>query len=619
MRSADDVAATMADRLGIAPADLALLAAHAEPRRYEPGSWLFHESAPRQWLGLVDEGEIEIVRGLHGDERVVAVLGAGSLVSEGALLDTGPHAASARTRTGATVWTIARVHFEQVRAEHPEAFYRVLGRVAAVVSERLRLAASQIAGRPAHTVVGGFRREHDLLGERDVPEHAYWGVQTLRAVENFAISGIPLSQFGHLVTALAYVKKAAALANTDLGVLDPTKATAIAAACDEIAGGKLRDQFVVDMVQGGAGTSTNMNANEVITNRALELMGHTKGRYDLLHPNDDTNCSQSTNDVYPTAVKLGVLLALHDTVVALHELERALRDKGREFHDVIKMGRTQMQDAVPMTLGQEFSAYAVMVGEAGRKLRECADELHEVSMGATAIGTGINSPPGYAEVVTRKLTDVSGFPLRLSADLVEATQDSGAFVQLSGTLKRAAVQISKICNDLRLLSSGPRAGLGEIRLPAMQPGSTIMPGKVNPVIPEVVNQVCFQIIGHDMTITMAAEASQLELNMAEPIITFDLLWGLMLLKNAALTLTSRCIVGIEADRAACRSAVERSIGLVTALNPVIGYARSVEVARDALDTGRPVAELVLERGWLTADQLAELLRPEAMTRPRRIG
>jgi aspartate ammonia-lyase len=381
----------------------------------------------------------------------------------------------------------------------------------------------------------------------------------------------------------------------------------------------MRDQFVVDMVQGGAGTSTNMNANEVIANRALERLGSTKGEYARLHPNDHVNRSQSTNDVYPTAVKLAVFMAARDTSGALRDLRGALAAKADEFADVLKMGRTELQDAVPMTLGQEFGAYAVMCGEAADNLDRATDELLAVSLGATAIGTGLNCPPGYAELVTRKLAEVSGLAVRRAVDYVEATQDAGEFVTVSASVKRAAVQLSKICNDLRLLSSGPRAGLNEIRLPPLQPGSSIMPGKVNPVVPEMVTQVCFQIVGYDMTVTMAAESGQLELNMAEPIMAYDLLHGLMLLKNASVVLTSRCVVGITANVDVCRGYVERSIGLVTALVPAIGYERAVAIAHEALDSGRGVYELVQEKGWLAEGRLDELLSAADMTHPRAAG
>jgi aspartate ammonia-lyase len=604
---------------GIDPVDMRALAAQGQRMRYEPGEWLFHESTPRNGLGIIEEGEVEIVRGLHGAQKRLATLGRGALVGESVLLDSTAHAAGAFTRHGATVLVIPRQALEQLRASKPELYYRVVARVARRISERLRYASEQLmgAGAPA-TLLGSVRLEHDLLGERELPSSAYYGVQTLRATENFPISGIPLKNFGHFIDALAYVKKAAALANAELGVLSQERARAIAAACDEILEGKLHDQFVVDMIQGGAGTSTNMNANEVIANRGLELMGHGKGEYHHLHPNDHVNASQSTNDAYPTAVKLAVILSLRDTLGAMGELKAALELKAAAFADVLKMGRTENQDAVPMTLGQEFGAYAVMIGSAMRALKGAAGELHEINMGATAIGTGINSPPGYAELVTELLAQISGVPVSKAADLVEATQDSGSFAQMSGSLKRAAVQVSKICNDLRWLSSGPRCGLGEIMLPPMQPGSSIMPGKVNPVIPEVVNQICYQIIGYDMTIAMASEASELELNMAEPIMAYDLLHGLMLLKNGCIILASRCIAGITANRERCRQYVENSIGLVTALNPVLGYERSVSIAKEALDSGRSVYGLVLEKGWLSQEALDDLLRPEKMTQPRQI-
>jgi len=463
-----------------------------------------------------------------------------------------------------------------------------------------------------------FRTEHDLLGDREVPADVYYGVHTLRALENFPITGLPISVYPELIKALACIKQAAAQANHELGLLDKARCDAIVGACAELLGGKLHDQFVVDVIQGGAGTSTNMNANEVIANRALELLGHRKGEYQYLHPNDHVNCSQSTNDVYPTAVKLGVVLTLRDTVSALRELQTGLKAKAAEFADVLKMGRTENQDAVPMTLGQEFGAYAVMIGDGIRHLEQASAELLMVNMGATAIGTGINSPFGYAELCTQRLAEISGLPVTLAGDLVEATQDSGEFALMSGVMKTAAVQLSKICNDLRWLSSGPRCGLYELHLPPMQPGSSIMPGKVNPVIPEVVNQVCFQIIGADVAISMACEASELELNMAEPIIAFNLLFGLTLLRNAAIILNTRCVAGIEANRERCLAYVQNSIGLVTALNPVLGYEKSAAIAKEALVTNRSVYELVLEKNLLTKTQLDDILKPENMTHPRQL-
>jgi aspartate ammonia-lyase len=602
--------------IGIDTEDLKAFFKRGATVDYKPGEWAFHESTPRLWAGIVLDGEVEIVSGLHGSTKRVAVLRTGALIAESALLDDLPHSTSAAIRHGAVIWQISRSQVDEFREQKPEVFYRIVARVAKRISERLRISAQKAADDSE--TIGGVRREHDSLGERELPDHAYYGVQTARALENFQISGVPLRNFAHFIDALAMVKKAAAMANHDLGVLAQPKMKAICAACEEILAGKLHEHFVVDMFQGGAGTSTNMNANEVIANRGLELMGLAKGDYDHLHPNDDVNCSQSTNDVYPTAIKLAVILSLMDLLAAMGELRKALEQKAGEFSSVLKMGRTENQDAVPMTLGQEFSAYSRMIESAAEALRRAALELHDINMGATAIGTGINSPPGYAEKVTKLLAMVSGLPVRKAENLVEATQDSGCFAQMSGTMKRAAVQISKICNDLRWLSSGPRCGLNEINLPPMQPGSSIMPGKVNPVIPELVNQICYQIIGYDTVISMAAEASELELNMAEPIIAYDLLHGMMILRNACIALTSRCVVGITANRDRCRNYVESSIGLVTALNPVLGYEKSAAIAKEALKTGGNVYDLVLEKQWLTQAQLDDLLRPENMTDPRQI-
>ena len=604
---------------GISKVDLTYVFGKGERRVFAPGEYLFHESSPRLWAGIVEEGEVEIVRGLHGTTTHLSTLAMGAMIGEGALLDETPHSTSAFTRAGAKVWIVLRADWEHVKKHDPEIFYRIVARVAQRQAERLRYASDLLAGKAgADTLITAVRREHDLLGDRDVPLSAYYGVQTLRGVENFPISGIPLKNFAHFVNALAMVKKGSAQANGELGVLAKDKMEAICAACDEILAGKLHDHFVVDMIQGGAGTSTNMNANEVIANRALELMGHSKGEYKKLHPNDDVNCSQSTNDAYPTAIKLAAYFSLQDTLGALSELKCALEAKEQEFAQVLKMGRTENQDAVPMTLGQEFGAYAAMIGSAMKSMRIAADELLEINMGATAIGTGINSPPGYADLVTQKLSAICGLTLRKAPNMVESTQDSGVFSQMAGNMKRSAVQLSKICNDLRWMSSGPRCGLYEIRLPAMQPGSSIMPGKVNPVIPEMVSQVCFTIIGYDVTVAMASEASELELNMAEPIIAYCLLHGLMILKNAALVLTSRCINGIQANVERCREYVQNSIGLVTALNPVLGYEKSVSIAKEALETNGSVYDLVLQKGWLTKEALDDILTPEKMTQPRKL-
>ncbi|CAO3358265.1 aspartate ammonia-lyase [Azospirillum palustre] len=460
------------------------------------------------------------------------------------------------------------------------------------------------------------RTEHDLLGDREVPADAYYGVHTLRAVENFPITGTPISHYPDLVRALAEIKMAASRANHELGLLNAERADAIAAACREIRAGKLHDQFVVDVIQGGAGTSTNMNANEVIANLALEILGHSRGDYAHLHPNEHVNMSQSTNDVYPTALKLATYTGIFRLVEAMGHLRAAFQRKADEFRDILKMGRTQLQDAVPMTLGQEFSTYAVMLAEDEERLKEAALLIREINLGATAIGTGINAHPQYAALVCRRLAEISGVPVLTAPNLIEATQDCGSFVQLSGVLKRVAVKLSKTCNDLRLLSSGPRAGFGEINLPARQAGSSIMPGKVNPVIPEVVNQIAFEVIGNDMTVTFAAEAGQLQLNAFEPIIAHSLFKSITHLRQGCLVLADRCVDGITANRDHLEAGVRNSIGIVTALNPYIGYANATEVAAEAHRTGKGVAELVEARGLMTAAALAEVLRPEVLTQPR---
>ena len=462
------------------------------------------------------------------------------------------------------------------------------------------------------------RREHDLLGDRDVPAEAYYGVHTLRAVENFPISGTPISIYPDLIAALASIKLAAAKSNRELGLLDATLADAIVAASEEVRAGRLHEQFVVDVIQGGAGTSTNMNANEVIANRALELLGRAKGDYKFLHPNEHVNMSQSTNDVYPTALKLASYAGIMRLVEAMAVLREAFEHKSDEFRDIIKMGRTQLQDAVPMTLGQEFSTYAVMLGEDEMRLKEAVLLICEINMGATAIGTGINADPDYARLVCAQLREATGIPVVTAANLIEATQDCGSFVQLSGVLKRVAVKLSKTCNDLRLLSSGPRVGLGEINLPPMQAGSSIMPGKVNPVIPEVVNQIAFEVIGNDITVSFAAEAGQLQLNAFEPIIAHSLFKSINHLRAGCLTLAERCVKGITANRAFLRQGVERSIGIVTALNPYIGYESATLIAQEALSSGRSVTDLVLEKGLLTKAELDDILRPETLTRPHRV-
>ena len=463
---------------------------------------------------------------------------------------------------------------------------------------------------------GRTRSEHDLLGDREVPHEYYYGVQTLRALENFNISGVTLSFYPVLIEALAMVKKAAALANCDLGLMSKPITDAIVKACDEIINGKFHSHFVVDMIQGGAGTSTNMNANEVIANRALEILGYEKGDYQHCHPNNHVNLSQSTNDAYPTSVKIALINSNKKLTEVLQELVQSFRNKAKEFSHIIKMGRTQLQDAVPMTLGQEFEAYAVMLNEEVQRLEQNVKLFLEVNMGATAIGTGINSHPDYSEKVINHLNDVTGLSIMLADNLVEATQDTGAFIMYSSAVKRLAVKLSKICNDLRLLSSGPRTGIHEINLPPMQPGSSIMPGKVNPVIPEVVNQIAFKVIGNDLVVTMAAEGGQLELNVFEPVIVQSLFESIEMLKNGMMTLKEKCIDGISANEDRCRELVEKSIGIVTALNPALGYETCTKLAKEALETNRGVYELVLEKKLLSKTELDDLLKPENMIKPR---
>lgn len=460
-----------------------------------------------------------------------------------------------------------------------------------------------------------YRIESDLIGELKVPVNAYYGVQTQRAIDNFKISNDHLSDHPEFIKAFAFVKKAAAQTNFKLGLLDEIINKNIATACDEIIAGKMHEEFPTDMIQGGAGTSMNMNANEVIANRALELMGHQKGEYQFCSPNDHVNLSQSTNDAYPTAIRIALYNLNKTLVERLELLIQSFRKKADDLKDVIKMGRTQLQDAVPMTMGQEFNAFANTLQEEIARLNTNADLFLETNMGATAIGTGLNAHPDYALKCTENLAKVSEVDVVLASDLVEATPDTGAYVIYSSAMKRMAVKLSKICNDLRLLASGPRAGFYEINLPKMQPGSSIMPGKVNPVIPEVVNQVCFKVIGNDLTVTFAAEAGQLQLNVMEPVLTQSIMESIRFLKNAMDTLREKCIDGITANKEVCLNMVKNSIGIVTALNPYIGYKNSTKIAKEALDTGKSVYDLVLEHELLSKEKLDEILAPENMLNP----
>ena len=457
------------------------------------------------------------------------------------------------------------------------------------------------------------RIEHDLLGDLAVPADAYYGVQTARALENFRISGVELRLYPNFIKALAMVKLAAARANFESEQFSEEILKAVEAACQEIIDGKLHDEFRLDVLQGGAGTSTNMNANEVIANRALELMGHQKGEYKYCDPHDHINASQSTNDSYPTAMHIGMALGNVDLINEFKKLVEAFRAKGKEFSSILKMGRTQLQDAVPMTLGQEFEAFAETLADEVEALERVQKVLYEISMGGTAIGTGLNAPAGYAQKTADHLAKITGYPIKLARNLVEATQDTQAFVLYSSALKSLAIKLAKVGNDLRLLSSGPRCGLHEINLPATQPGSSIMPGKVNPVIPEVTNMVAYRVIGNDLVVTLSAEAGQLQLNAFEPVIAAVIFEAQTILINGARTLREYCVTGITANEDVCKHYMESSIGTVTALNPVIGYDRATELAAEALESGEGILELIREKHILTDEQIDEILDPTALT------
>jgi aspartate ammonia-lyase len=462
------------------------------------------------------------------------------------------------------------------------------------------------------------RIESDSLGTVTLPESALYGVHTARAAENFPITGVLLNHFPELIQSLGMTKKAAAVANMEFGVLDNRIGGAISRACDRVIAGEAHADFIVDMLQGGAGTSTNMNANEVIANLALRELQKPNGDYALIHPNDHVNLSQSTNDVYPTAVRLTMIRTVPSLVIELEALKASLLAKAVEFHDIIKVGRTQLMDAVPMRLGHEFRAFAVTVGEDIERLREMGNLLREINLGGTAIGTGINTPAGYSEAVIARLSIISGEKLVAAGDLIEATSDMGAFVMFSGVLKRIAVKLSKICNDLRLLNSGPRAGFGEIKLPAVQAGSSIMPGKVNPVIPEVINQIAYQVIGNDLTVTMASEAGQLQLNAMEPVIVFNILQSMRMLSRGMKVLREKCIVGIEADAERCQELLDHSLVAVTAINPYIGYVEASRVAKEALKTRRSIREVVMAEKLMTKEQLDEAFATDNLLGQRQL-
>lgn len=600
---------------GLVDPEFDVVARSIEVKRFPLNTTLFAQGSPREYIYLIYEGEVELYKKTpYGKEERLAFFGKLDFLGEGSLSDDAPHSTSAKTVTESTVMVIHRKFF----CDNGSVALKVFSNVARVISRRMRQTNNRLVNSAAQYLSGRTRTEHDLLGDREVPYENYYGVQTLRGLENFNISGVSLNFYPTLIESLAMVKMAAAKANHDLGLLSKPVTDAIVQACEEIINGKYHYHFVVDMIQGGAGTSTNMNANEVIANRALEILGHDKGDYNYCHPNNHVNLSQSTNDAYPTSVCVALYRMNIRLVEVLNHLVEGFRMKAAEFAHVIKMGRTQLQDAVPMTLGQTFEAYAVTLTEEIQRLNQNALLFLEVNMGATAIGTGICSEPGYSEKVIGHLRQITGMDVVLAENLVEATSDTGQFVMYSSAVKRLAVKLSKICNDLRLLSSGPRCGLNEINLPPMQPGSSIMPGKVNPVIPEVVNQIAFRVIGNDLTVTLAAEAGQLELNVMEPVIVYSLFESIEMLKNGMETLLVRCIRGITANEKHCRDYVENSIGLVTALNPYIGYEASTLVAKEALESGRSVYELVLEKELMSKAELEEVLKPENMIQPVKI-
>lgn len=594
---------------GLSKEETRVIAEESIEQNLTKGDLLFKENNPRHDIFLIVDGKVELYKTTaFGEEQRITFFGRYDFLGEGSLMEDSPHSTSARAVDDTLILKINKDLFKSSGS----IALVILSNITKVVSRRMRHANAKAINVTSQYESGKTRLEHDLLGDREVPYEYYYGIQTLRALENFNISGITLNFFPDFINALAMVKMAAAKANYELGQLPKEIADAIVKACQEIIDNRFHSHFVVDMIQGGAGTSTNMNANEVIANRALEILGKERGEYEFCHPNNHVNLSQSTNDAYPTAIKIALIKANEKLIIVLQELIKTLHKKAREFAHIIKMGRTQLQDAVPMTLGQTFLAFAVTLEEEIQLLNRTAALFLEVNMGGTAIGTGINADPKYGDKIIPYLRVITEMDIRLARNLVEATQDTGDFVTYSGSLKRLAVKLSKMSNDLRLLSSGPRAGINEINLPPMQPGSTIMPGKVNPVIPEVVNQIAFKVIGNDLTVALAAEAGQLELNVMEPVIVQSLFESIEMLKNGMQVLTTRCIAEITANEDRCREMVQHSIGLVTALNPYLGYDTSTVIAREALETGKSVYDLVLEKQLMSKDELDKILDPRNM-------
>jgi len=595
--------------------DLKVLASKMNLKHFSSGDILHHEGEVRDSFAVINSGNIDISRMAgHREHKTLITFGRGDSISEGLLVEESYHTTTAICKTTVSIYQISAEKLYAILDALPQFKVRIIENILKQLLTQLNPTKSSAKVDILELASGKTRTEHDLLGEREVPDYAYFGIQTLRAQDNFYISGEPLHRYPELIFAFAQVKKAAAMANADCGVITALQKKSICEACDELLKGRLHQQFTLDMLQGGAGTSTNMNANEVIANRALELMGYQRGDYQHCHPNNHVNASQSTNDAYPTALHLAILHASNYLCEELAMLTKAFEQKAAQFNHIIKMGRTQLQDAVPMTLGQEFQSFSRSINSEVDSLIEGRKALNGVNMGGTAIGTGLNTPAGYSQGVIKYLREVSGInALYLAEDLVEATQSTQGFVIYSAMVKSLAVKLSKICNDLRLLSSGPRAGFGEIRLPAMQPGSSIMPGKVNPVIPEVVNQVCYKVIGNDLTITLASEAGQLQLNVMEPVIAQAMLESMHMLINASVTLRKNCVVGIEANEAQCNDYVEKSIGVVTAVVPVLGYEVATSLAKEALETGQGIVELIRAKGLLDEQQIADILSPANMT------
>ncbi len=589
-----------------------------ENRTLPAESVLFSENSRRRYIFIIHGGEVQLFKDdIFGGRRDLVIFGPGDFIGENVLIDESNYSTSARTIADTTLLVLDGHALRADPAAYGGILIKMIRRVSKVMVRRMLIANKHVESVASQYVTGTTRTEHDLLGDREIPSEVYYGIQTMRAIENFNISGVKLNYYPLFINALAMVKMAAAKANHELGHLPDDVTEAIVQACHEIMNGKYHNNFSVDMFQGGAGTSTNMNANEVIANKALQIMGHERGDYQYCHPNNHVNFSQSTNDAYPTAIHIALINSNRELIKVLQSLVISFRRKAGEFSGIIKMGRTQLQDAVPMTLGQSFEACAVTLESEIDRLNHNASLFLEVNMGATAIGTGINTDPDYSRIVIKHLRKITGMDIVQARHLVEATQDTSAFIMYSSAVKRLAIKLSKICNDLRLLSSGPRTGLNEINLPPMQPGSSIMPGKVNPVIPEVVNQIAFKVIGNDLTVNLAVEAGQLELNVMEPVMVQSLFESIDILMNGMKTLKYRCIDGITANTEVCRAYVMNSIGLVTALNPVLGYEVSSQVAQEALESGKGVYDIVLDRKLLSKDELDEILNPENMIKPKK--